>query len=496
MFPKDFLFGCSMSGFQFEMGANGDPDERSDWYIWVRAPGNLISGTVSGDLPEHGTGYWKNFSRIHDLAELAGMNTLRVGIEWSRVFPYPTFEAPVKVIIDEDNRVTSMDIDISGLKEMEKLANLEALEHYREILLDLKKRGFTVIVDLSHFTLPIWIHNPIAVNRGEKTDATGWVNVRTVVEFAKYATFMAWKLDDIVDMWSTMNEPQIVSQLGYLTTRAGFPPAYFSPRMYIHSLINQAQAHARAYDAMKKFTRKPVGVIYSFTWIDLLEDNKEVKESAERFHNWEFMDMITEGNVYGTFRDDVKHRLDFIGVNYYTRTVIKPLQTPFDMDGYTMTWQVLPGYGYSSSPQGIALSGRPTSDMGWEIYPEGLYGVLSKLQRRYNLPMIVTENGIADHRDALRPYFLMAHLHAVEKALEDGIDVRGYLHWSLVDNYEWAQGFKMRFGLVHVEFPARSYTPRPSYYLYQKLIAERSVEPFLPLIKYPYDMWGDNLFLT
>jgi len=493
VFPKDFLFGFSMSGFQFEMGNGNDLDEKTDWYAWVHDLGNIVNGTVSGDLPEHGPGYWKNFVQIHDLAESAGTNVVRLGIEWSRIFPNPTFDVPAAISIDNGEDIVSVDLDESGLKKLEGLANIEALEHYRRIITDLKRRGITVIVDLSHFTLPIWIHDPIAVNRGEETDALGWVSIKTVVEFAKYAAFIAWQLNDHVDMWMTMNEPQIVSQLGYITTRAGFPPARFSYRMYVKSLLNQAQAHVRAYDVMKKFTTKPVGVIYSFTWIDALDGNSKAREEAEKFNNWEFMDMVTKGRVFNTYRADMEKRVDFIGVNYYTRTVVKSLETPFELDGYNVNWQTVPGYGYSAVPQSRAESGRPTSDMGWEIYPEGLYKILVALHKRYDLPMIITENGIADHRDALRPYFLISHLYAIEKALEEGIPVTGYLHWSLVDNYEWAQGYRMRFGLVHVEFPTKTYTPRPSYYLYQKLISERTTKPFAKLLEYPYNLWRDEL---
>ena len=306
MFPEKFLFGASMSGFQFEMGGSrGSIDDKTDWFVWVRDIGNLMNGVVSGDLPENGPGYWDKFKEVHELAKEFGMNAMRVGIEWSRIFPSSTKDVAANVV-REDDKILEVDVSEKTLEILDEIANKEAVERYREILSDLREKGFKVIIDLNHFTLPIWVHDPIAIRDHKETNALGWVSSDIVVEFAKYASYIAWKLSDLVDLWATLNEPQIVSSLGYIFFRSGFPPAVFSPSWYVRSLYNQMQAHARAYDAIKKFSEKPVGVIYSFTWVDSPEEDQKIIENALYFNNWYFMDGVAFGKVLNEERPDFK----------------------------------------------------------------------------------------------------------------------------------------------------------------------------------------------
>ena len=491
MFPKDFLFGASMSGFQFEMGYGGDDrDDNSDWYVWVREPENLINGVVSGDLPEYGVGYWKNYEKIHQLAVELGMDIIRIGMEWSRIFPISTRDIEVEVD-SEGGEIRNVVIAKDTLKRLDLVANRGAVQHYRRILEDMKKRGLKTMVNLYHFSLPLWIHDPLKVHRGEATDARGWVDVRTVVEFVKYTAYIAWKLGDLVDYWSTMNEPQVVSELGYLFVKAGFPPAYFSPRMYIESLVNQMQAHARAYDLIKQFSDAPVTLIYSFAWVDSLSKDRKVADEAMYQVNYMFIDGITKGMVAGKEREDMKNKLDILGVNYYTRFVVEPT-VPVEFDGFKMGWRIVSDYGCACKPGGVSRDGRPVSDMGWEVYPEGLEKVLVALKERYDLPMMVTENGVADATDRLRPYFLVSHLHAVERALEEGVNLLGYLHWSIVDNYEWAHGYSKRFGLAEVDFETKQITPRPSAYIFREIVSKKTLEPFRRYLISPYEIWKER----
>lgn len=490
MFPEKFLFGASMSGFQFEMGETKESiDGKTDWFAWVRDLGNIINGVVSGDLPENGPGYWDKFDTVHNLAKEFGMNAMRIGIEWSRIFPNTTKDVVVNVI-REDDKILEVNVNKQALRILDEIANKKAVERYREILSDLRKKGFKVIIDLNHFTLPVWIHDPISIRDRKETEALGWINPDTVVEFAKYASYVAWKFSDLVDLWITLNEPQIVSSLGYIFFRSGFPPAVFSPSWYVKSLYNQIQAHARAYDAIRKFCGKSIGVIYSFTWVDSPEEDQKIIENAMYFNNWYFMDGLVFGKVLNEERPDLK-RLDFIGVNYYTRTVASSSNIPLDLDGWKVYFKTLPGYGYICEPYSLSNDGRPTSEFGWEIYPEGLLKILLALKERYNLPMIITENGIADSKDILRPYFLVSHLKAVEEAIEKNVDVFGYLHWSIIDNYEWAQGFKMRFGLAEVDYSTKTYHPRPSMYVFKEIIKKRTTSDFSRYLRSPYTIWKD-----
>lgn len=435
MFDENFKFGVSLSGFQFEMGGS-QVDENTDWYNWSTNTMNAYSGLVSGDNPENGPNYWENYKKFHQLAENAGMSAFRIGLEWSRIFPEATFGV--------DSRI-------------EDLANMEAVSRYREILEDLTGRGLDVMIDLNHFTLPTWAHDPLRVNREKDMEKAGWVDERLPKEFEKFARFSVRQFDKYANSWSTMNEPNVVASLGYLSPQAGFPPAIIAPDMFAKAMKNQARAHNLAYEAMKEETDQPVGLIYATAWFD----GDETAEEAFEYSNYRFLDR-TMSNA------------DFLGVNYYTRNVVEKRDEGLEIGGEEINWKVLPGYGYACPPNGSSNDDRFATDNGWEYYPEGLEKVLLKLADRYGKPMFVTENGTADARDTYRPYYLLAHLDILEK-IEEKVDLRGYFHWSLVDNFEWAEGFDKRFGLVYVDFEDKEYTPRPSYYLYQEIINQRTV---------------------
>ncbi len=436
MFDEDFKFGVSLSGFQFEMGGN-QVDDNTDWYQWSTDAMNAYSGLVSGDNPENGPNYWENYKKFHRLAEDAGMKAFRIGLEWSRIFPEATFGK-------------------GG--DLESIADMNAVSHYGEMLKDLKDRDFDVMVDLNHFTLPAWAHDPLAVNRNRDMEKAGWVDERLPEEFGKFARFSVNQLDEYTDYWSTMNEPNVVASLGYLSPKSGFPPAIIAPEMFEKAMENQARAHNLAYEAMKEETDQPVGIIYASAWFD----GDESAEDAFEFSNYRFLDRTMSNS-------------DFLGVNYYTRNVVEKRDERMEIGGEEINWKTLPGYGYACPPNESSNDARFSADNGWEFYPEGLERVLLNLQERYEKPMFVTENGTADALDTYRPYYLLAHLNVMEK-LNNELDLRGYFHWSLVDNFEWAEGFDKRFGLVYVDFDAGDYIPRPSYYLFREIIKRRSVE--------------------
>ncbi len=486
MFGKDFLFGVSMSGFQFEMGGKDSLDPNSDWFVWVRDGVNIASGLVSGDLPENGVDYWNRFKEDHELMKSFGISAIRIGVEWSRIFPKSTRE--VKVEIDRDgSAVKSVKITEENLRELEKLANMEAVERYKEMMKDIKEKGMWLMVNLNHFTLPLWIHDPIKVRKYglESVEENGWYSENTIVEFAKFAAFCAKEFGEFVDAWSTMNEPQVVSSLGYVLINAGFPPSYPSFEAYVKTMVNLAQAHSRAYDAIKNLSDKDVGIIYSFSPAYPAGEDGEHVDMANYYQNFWFMDMITSGRIGKLLeefmeveRPDMENKLDFLGINYYTRMMVD--------EGGPMGWKVLGGYGYGCEPYSKSLDGYPVSQVGWEVYPKGLYDIIRMLHERYELDMIVTENGIADPRDSLRPYYLISHVYEVEKALSEGYPVLGYLHWSFMDNYEWSKGFGKRFGLVQVDLESKERNPRPSAYVYSEIIRKRTTKGMVESV--PYDV--------
>jgi beta-galactosidase len=200
-------------------------DSGSDWYLWVHDKTNIQKGVVSGDLPENGVDYWNLYKKDHNLARRLGLNAYRIGIEWSRVFPKSTSAIEVDFAKAVDGSFAKIEVDDAALKRLDDAADKVAVSHYREIIEDLRNKGIKVFVCLNHFTLPLWIHNPITVrdtklHQGPK----GWVDPETIIEFTKYAAYMAWKLGDVVDEWATFNEPMVIPETGYLITQSGFPP--------------------------------------------------------------------------------------------------------------------------------------------------------------------------------------------------------------------------------------------------------------------------------
>ncbi|AAT44038.1 beta-galactosidase [Picrophilus oshimae DSM 9789] len=475
MLPKNFLLGFSLAGFQSEMGIS-DPDSNSDWWLWVHDPVNIRTGLVSGDLPENGIGYWDLYKKYNGLAVQTGMNAARLGVEWSRIFPKSTEE--VKVMEDyKDDDLISVDVNEGSLEKLDRLANQKAINRYMEIFNNIKENNMTLIVNVYHWPIPIYLHDPIeARNSGLSNKRNGWLNHKTVVEFVKYAKYLAWKFSDVADMFSIMNEPNVVFGNGYFNVKSGFPPAFPSVHGGLLAKKHEIEAIARSYDAMKEITKKPVGLIMANSDVQpLTDEDKEAAEMATYNDRYSFIDPlrvgemkwadeVTAGNPIGEKsnidRSDLKNKLDWIGVNYYTRAVVKK-----SGNGYT----TLKGYGHSATAGMPSRAGRDVSDFGWEFYPEGLVNVLSSYWKRYHIPMIVTENGVADSIDRLRPRYLVSHIKSVEKALSMGMDIRGYLHWSLIDNYEWASGFSMKFGLYGIDLNNKKIQHRPSALVFKEI---------------------------
>jgi beta-galactosidase len=194
VFPEKFLWGASISGFQLEMGScfKEDLDPNTDWYVWVHDAKNTQKGLVSGDLPENGVDYWNRYKEDHNLAKKLEMNAFRIGIEWSRIFPKSTSEIEAGVEKDQDGNITKDDIDDGTLEELDKVSNSQAVSRYRAIIEDLREKDFKVFVCLNHFTLPLWIHDPIVVrDTNIRKGPKGWADKATVIESTKYACMHA-----------------------------------------------------------------------------------------------------------------------------------------------------------------------------------------------------------------------------------------------------------------------------------------------------------------
>jgi beta-galactosidase len=259
-------------------------------------------------------------------------------------------------------------------------------------------------------------------------------------------------------------------------------------------------AHARAYDAIKKLdtikadedSHNPanVGIIHDVIPAKPFNAKNELDIKAANFldnmHNHFFPQSITYGRLNenfsrteerGEIRDYLKNRLDWLGVNYYTRAVVKGKKSILArlFAGIPVIPELVQNYGFLCKPNSKSAGGMPTSDFGWEIFPEGILEAL-KTMERYEKPLYIMENGTADAGDNARPKFIIDHLRTLNRALnEDKIDVRGYFHWSLTDNYEWAKGFSMKFGLYAVNLENKKRMKRKSAKVYKKIIENQEI---------------------
>ncbi|MGB2851927.1 MAG: family 1 glycosylhydrolase, partial [Solirubrobacterales bacterium] len=254
-FPPGFLWGTALAGFQAEAGQGRNLDPNSDWFAWTHDQDNIDAGIVSGDLPEDGPGHWRRFRSDLDLA--AGdlhNNAFRFSVEWPRIFPRSTEG------IDVGRR-----IGIKDLKALDRVANKRALRHYREVLKAATRRGLTPFVTLHHWTLPTWLHDPIATRAAlagrdpsgplPELEAGGWLQRTTVGEFRKYAAYLAWKLGKQADFWSPINEPMVIVANGFVNvaglTEANWPPGAFSFSGASRVLRNLERANSVAYNQLK-----------------------------------------------------------------------------------------------------------------------------------------------------------------------------------------------------------------------------------------------------
>jgi len=307
--------------------------------------------------------------------------------------------------------------------------NVSVIEHYREQLKEAKGKGLKTVVTIWHWTNPIWI-----------AEQGGWKNKRTVRYFVEYAKMVIRELDVYVDYWVTLNEPTVPLINGYFTRR--FPPNKRSLIGMYKAMNNLAKAHNHTYKLIHKYFKTPTSIVVIANYY----------EPADKWNPVEIL-LARIARYFGTtmFLRKIKGNFDFIGMDYYfhDRFVWYP---PFKKN----------------------LNEKVT-DMGWEIYPEGIYHVLKELSK-YKKPIIICENGIADAADKYRADFIRDHLKYVYKAIEEGVDVQGYFHWSLLDNFEWDNGWAPQFGLYKVDRKTFDRTERKSAEVYREICKNNSIE--------------------
>ena len=508
-FPPGFAWGTAIAGFQAEMGySGGSIDTGSDWWAWVHDPANIAAHRVSGDLPEYGPGFFDRYKDHLRQAKTLRANVFRLSLEWSRIFPTST--AGVNA---------SGGVTLPVLLQLDQLANQAAVARYRFILLEIRRRKMEPFVTLNHFALPLWLHDPIAARdalAGRDPSGplptgfgpAGWLDADIVPEFEKYAAYCAWKFGDVVDVWSPLNEPLVVAVNGYVNVPGSiagfFPPGSFSFTAAIATLLNEASAHVAAYDVVKQWdtidadrdgTAARVGMVNNM--IAFHPDNPALAADvagavhANYLFNQVFVNAVVLGDVDanangttdpGEHRPEFVGKADFAGVNYYFRATARGLGAP--ITPVIPLLDFLPTIAYQT-PHNPTAPPCPTacSEFGSEIYPEGFREVLQTIGA-YGLPVIITENGIADTTDKQRPGYLVKHLQVLDRAIADGVaDVRGYLYWSLMDNFEWSSGYYPRFGFFSVDpFTKKLHKRKSANYFTQ--IVKRNYIPGSLLTKF------------
>jgi beta-glucosidase len=328
----------------------------------------------------------------------------------------------------------------------------------------LRGAGIEPMVTLHHFTLPQWLADRGGILSGEFPS-----------RFASFARVVAGALGDACNLWVTVNEPNVLAAHSYLL--GAWPPGERNLVAALLAHYRLLEAHVAAYRALKEARGDAarVGIAHHLRIVQPERPETRRDRGAatvfDRIFNEAFVTAVCDGSMYGrrldslataqtSFRVTEAHGTqDFFGINYYSRDVVRFSPRAA---GELFVHRGVP-------------AGAEVSDLGWEVYPEGLGMLLRTWSRRSGLPVYVTENGIADATDARRASFIVRHLTEVARALADGVDVRGYFHWSLLDNFEWSEGYTPRFGLVAVDYDTLERRPRKSASVYAQIAKDRAL---------------------
>ncbi|MBN1374516.1 MAG: family 1 glycosylhydrolase [Dehalococcoidia bacterium] len=420
-FGQKFLWGSATAAYQVEGNCFNTNWRQFESAIDEQGNPKIEDGQQAGAACDEWNLYKEDIQLMKDIS----INSYRFSVEWSKIEPRPAE-------FDE-----------------------AALDHYEQMVDELLSNGIEPMVTLHHFTNPIWFE-----------DDGGFLQDNSPEIFARFTEKVVQRLGTKVNLWCTINEPAIYALFGYFT--AEFPPGLKDAKKAARAYLNMLHAHAAAYKTIKKMKPEAsVGLVIHVAlfdpphWWSLLDLliarmlNANMNESHFEYITRGRFEFSLPGVVHETFEGGDKQTFDYVGLNYYTNhfRVFKP----------------------RDKEQFIEITKAPQSeltDMGWTIYPEGLYRSIKMIRRYTNKPIYITENGIADAADNKRAHYIEDHLLVLNKAVADGFDVRGYYYWSLLDNFEWAKGFKKRFGLYHVDFNTQKRTLYEGSKKYTEIIGE------------------------
>ncbi len=451
-FPQGFLWGVATSHFQVE----GNPEEingrHSDWALWTATDGKILDNSTA----DRACDFFSRYDLDVELCKSLNLNAFRLSLNWPALCPTrgATFSR-------------------------------QSVDFYRRLLQTLKSNGFKTFVTLFHFCLPNWL-----------AEVGGWNNELAIEEFDRFTEMAIQEFGDLVDFWLTLNEPLAYAYQGYI--EGAWPPGHRGNYVgAFRSIRNMLEGHARSYATIHRL-QSAARVSYTFHWIPF--------QARRKFNLFDRLSCYMRDQVFNQVWmratetgilsfpppiclepavkkisgpiEGLKDSIDYVGINYYTRQVCEfKWEWPPDIFGIR-----------SDSPE------LETSGLGWEVYPQGLYDLLTRDLNSYRLDangkprdIYITENGLASMfpadltdgdwslKDDIRERYLVSHLMAVHKAIGAGANVKGYLHWSLLDNFEWAEGLRARFGLVRVAYPTLERTLRESAKLYARIAGSNAL---------------------
>jgi beta-glucosidase len=445
-FPDDFLWGAATSAYQIEGSPLADGAGPSIWHRFCLTPGMVANGETGDVACDHYRRYRDDVRLMADL----GLNAYRFSIAWSRILP-----------------------------EGRGRVNARGLAFYDRLVDALLEHGIEPAATLYHWDLPAALD-----------DRGGWLNPDVADWFADYASVMFGALDDRVKLWATINEPWVITDGGYLfgALAPGHRNLLEAP-IVAHNLLRSS---ARAVERYRADGRHKIGLVVNLEPKHPASDSEQDVRAARMAHayfNLQYLDPVFFGRypeelaeAYGKGwpgwteeqAAEARHDVDFLGINYYTRSVVKHA-----LDGRFM------------NVERVRQDHAIHTETDWELYPDSLRETLEWVTERYgSLPLYVTENGAAFYdppsaiagrvEDPLRVEYLRMHIRAAHQAIANGVDLRGYFAWSLFDNFEWSHGYSKRFGIVHVDYRTQERTPKRSAEVYREIIRSNGATLFEP----------------
>ncbi len=432
-FPKNFQFGAATAAYQIEGSKFGNCGS-CHWDTWSATPGNVVGNDDGSIACDH----YHRFEDDLDIIKSGGFDSYRFSTSWARVMP-------------------------DG-----KTVNPEGLDYYDRLVDAIVERGLNPNLTLYHWELP-----------SAMADIGGWANRETPVRFADMTRAVIERIGDRVERVATINEPWCVAWLSHFL--GGHAPGLRDIRAAMRAMHHIQLAHGNAMDVMREHGQKNLGIVLNLGHGEPATDTPADITATKAFDaiqtRW-FMDSLFKGHypedmisavgqhMPDGYEDDlatIGQPMDWLGINYYTRGLIT-----------AMPDQPWPHMQETEGP-------LPKTQMGWEIYPQGLEMLLKRVHAEYtgDLPLMVTENGMAnddsvvDGRcdDPVRVKYFDDHLQAVLRCIADGVPMQGYFGWSLLDNFEWALGYEKRFGLVHVDYETQKRTPKASFEAFHQALA-------------------------